>query len=57
MDALDAKEEDQVESGSWLVLEAFPVVPPMATISAMAASHETTGSRLMARAPRCCFFF
>jgi hypothetical protein len=47
--ALDAKEEDQGKSGRWLFLEAFPVALPMATISAMASSQESTGSRLMAR--------
>jgi len=48
--ALDAKEEERGKSSSWLFLEAFPVALPMATISAMASSQESTGSRLMARA-------
>ena len=54
--ALDAKEEDQGKSGSWLFLEAFPVALPMATISAMASSQESTGSRLMLLPPACFFF-
>jgi hypothetical protein len=47
--ALDAKEEDQGRSGSWLFLEAFPAALPMATIPAMAPSQASTVSRLMAR--------